>query len=697
LASGRSEIRPELQALRAVAVVLVVIYHLWPDALSGGFIGVDVFFVLSGFLITSLLVREVDRTGTVSLTHFWARRIRRLLPAAFTVLLASYAITVSWLPRSVWEQTFQEIAAASVYAVNWLLAANSVDYLAADNVPSIVQHYWSLAVEEQFYMVWPVLILVAVGAAGWVVRRRGMAPSAHARVSIASIAIALGVVALGSFVFSILETARSQPSAFFITPTRAWEFAGGGLLAFLPGRLPARMPASAVIPARSLASWLGLLAIGVAAVTFSDTTAFPGYAALLPVVGTMLVIQAGNVPHRWAPTAIAEFGPIQLVGDLSYSIYLWHWPLIILYSHLRGHPPELRGGLLVFATAVVFAWVTKLLIEDPVRRRTFWTSSRRRSYGMAGALMVATISVVGATSFQLHQETQAEAERVMLGIDGKVACFGAAAVAPGAVCPDPFAAPPAAQAAFARGDKGFLVQWACHTRADSAKVLLCPAGDPDGQDAIALIGNSHAGAMASGLDRYAREQGWRLQPFVKLACGGVALEQVADWPPPECVTWTKEVVDRLERDPDVKLVVFQSYAWASPKNFTPEDVEAYQAEMKVTWSRLLATGKQVAVLSDPPGTRPDLAPDCVSKDLADYDPCRRAIDRVPSTNIIYETAKETPGVTVIDMSAYFCDSRFCHAVVGGVVVYFDAHHLTATYATTLARQIGPQLADLVRD
>jgi peptidoglycan/LPS O-acetylase OafA/YrhL len=687
-ADSPSPTRPEIQALRAVAVTLVLVYHLWPASLPGGFVGVDVFFVISGFLITSHLLREVMRTGTVSVTHFWARRIRRLLPAAYTVLLASLAATVWFVPRSAWEQAYQEISASAVYAVNWLLAINSVDYLAAASPPSIVQHYWSLAVEEQFYIVWPLLILLAIALARRYWLRSGDEEADRSK-SLVAIAVALGLIGLGSLAFSIVVTAQSQPVAYFITPTRAWEFAAGGLLAFAPMGLPSWVPRPFWVAARSTASWSGLAAIGLAALTFSATTSFPGYIALIPVAGAVFVIWAGDVGHWSAPTAVAGFAPVQLIGDLSYSIYLWHWPLIVVYPYLRGHPPGVMGGLLTCALSVGLAWLTKVLVEDPFRYRTFWAASRRHTYALMGVGMVTTLMIVGSAALLLQVKQQADAPRIAAGVSGAVNCFGAAALAPGAKCPRPFAVPSTLDTALASNDRGLFR--ICHAGSDTA-IMSCAVGDPAGTVGVAVIGNSHALAFANGLDRYARENAWRLEVYVQAGCLGVALEQVGAFPSQECVTWTRAVIDRIVQKPGIDIVVFQSYVDVMPPEYTTEQRIAFVALMQTTWTRLLDGGKRVAVISDVPGTIPDRTPDCVSREINQYDPCRRARDTLVLSNPMFEAAKQTHGVTAVDITPYFCDSTFCHAVIGGVVVYFDAHHMTTTYAVTLARIVGPELA-----
>lgn len=382
--------RSEIQALRAVAVLAVVLYHLWPEKLTGGFVGVDIFFVISGFLITSHLLREVARDGTVRLGQFWARRIRRLLPAAFVVLGVSLIATLVLLPWSEWKQGLREIIASAFYVENWALALDSVDYLAAENSPTLVQHYWSLSVEEQFYIVWPLLILGAL----WVAKRLKGSAVWQNRTMMS----ALIVVFIASLVASVIWTKTSPDSAYFATPTRAWEFAAGGLLAFLPARASAPSASRGGVALHLIAGWGGLAAIGFTAVQYDGSVPFPSYTALIPVVGTVAVIWAGESAHSWSPTLIGRSGPIQWLGDVSYSLYLWHWPLVVLYPLIQGHPIGMKGGVGLLAVMIVLAWLSKRYIEDPFRRGHLWKHTGR-SFGFAATGMVAitAVSIVSMT------------------------------------------------------------------------------------------------------------------------------------------------------------------------------------------------------------------------------------------------------------------------------------------------------------
>src|SRR4051812_16225328 len=277
--------RPEIQGLRAVAVALVLVFHLWPDAVPGGYVGVDVFFVISGFLITSHLLREAEVSGKVRLAAFWARRARRLLPASLLVLAVSAAATAAVVPISRWDQFFGEIRASALYVQNLHLAGAAVDSLAANAPPSPVRHFWSLSTEEQFYAVWPLLVATAVALAG-----RGASPRRRRR----AVALVLGAVVVAGLAWGIHVTATDPAAASFVTPARAWEFAAGGLLAVLA-------PVSARGDAwRAALGWTGAAAIGAAAFLYNSGTPFPGVAALLPVAGALAVLHAGAPSGRWA-------------------------------------------------------------------------------------------------------------------------------------------------------------------------------------------------------------------------------------------------------------------------------------------------------------------------------------------------------------------------------------------------------------
>jgi peptidoglycan/LPS O-acetylase OafA/YrhL len=315
--------QPDIQLLRAIAVLAVVFFHLSSTLLPGGYVGVDVFFVVSGYLITGHLARQATETGRIDLPAFWARRIRRLLPAALLVLTVTAILVWRFAPPSAWTQFFTETVAAGTSWENWFLAGSSVDYLAQGSAASPVQHFWSLSVEEQFYLGWPLVIALCLW---WTGRLRS-------RDLRRTLGVALGVIGVASLACSVLYTAADPAPAYFVTPTRVWEFAAGGLLALLG---PAVVVHRTVW--RTASGIVGVALLVLALCAYTERTPFPGVAAALPVAGTLLVIVGGSSTHRWSVTALARTRPSLLLGELSYALYLWHWPLIVVAPWVLGVP-----------------------------------------------------------------------------------------------------------------------------------------------------------------------------------------------------------------------------------------------------------------------------------------------------------------------------------------------------------------------
>ncbi|UWF78186.1 acyltransferase family protein [Microbacterium neungamense] len=376
----RRPFRTDIQALRAIAIGLVVINHLWPTRLGGGYVGVDVFFVISGFLITSHLTAELAQTGRLRLGPFYARRVRRLLPAALVVLLGALALVVIALPYPRWSRNAWEVISSALYVENWYLATQSVNYSALNDAASAVQHYWSLSVEEQFYLIWPVLLLAAFVLGG----RRSSYRSRRSLVA------AVGAVGVLSFSASVFYTATAPAQAYFVTFTRAWEFAAGALVALVP--VTVRMNA---VVANALGLG-GFTAIFAAALSFGSVTPFPGVAALLPVLGTVAVILGGSTDARQLHDFVTRRGPVQWLGDVSYSLYLWHWPLIVVTPFLLATELTFasRAGLLFLA--LLLAWATRRWVEVPALRWKWWTGSTRRTFSLTAAGMAAVLLAAAA-------------------------------------------------------------------------------------------------------------------------------------------------------------------------------------------------------------------------------------------------------------------------------------------------------------
>ncbi|NYG20940.1 peptidoglycan/LPS O-acetylase OafA/YrhL [Agromyces hippuratus] len=355
-----------------------MLHHGWPAVAPAGYMGVDVFFVVSGFLITGLLLRDAEQRGRITLRTFYLRRARRILPAAVTVLAVVSVLTIALVPQREWRSWFREIVASALYYENWQLAVDSQIPRRADLESTPVQHFWSLSVEEQFYLIWPLLLIVGI----WFAARRGVGSR---RVLL----LLLGAVTAASFVHCIVLTVQNPAIAYFSTFTRMWEFGVGGLLA-----LVAATPLRGHERLRAAVSLVGLVVIIVPIVTFRSPDIFPGAIVLAPVVGTLAVIWAGMPQLSWSPARLAALSPVQWMGDVSYSLYLWHWPIFMFVPYLTGMPSPPWLMVLLVAFSFVVAGLSKRYIEDPFRTPSH--GLRARPAVVLGATGAVIALVVGA-------------------------------------------------------------------------------------------------------------------------------------------------------------------------------------------------------------------------------------------------------------------------------------------------------------
>ncbi|MCL2667811.1 MAG: acyltransferase [Micrococcales bacterium] len=681
----RSEARTDIQGLRALAVGVVVAFHLWPTSLTGGYVGVDVFFVISGFLITTHLLRKPVRSVR-DVAQFWARRIRRLIPAASLVLVVTTVAGFVWLPSTVRGGLGRDGVAAALYVENWSLARSATDYLAADQMPSAMQHYWSLSVEEQFYVVWPVLLGVVTALAALAARRSGRD---HRTVAVA---VAVAVVVVGSLVWSAHLTRVDPASAYFVSTTRAWELGLGGLLAAVlavsSGRA-VRWPQVRFV--RAAAAWAGLALIAVSACWYDAGTPFPGVAALLPTVGTAMVIAAAADEVRGGPGRVLALRPVQWVGDVSYSVYLWHWPLIVIVPFAVGRDLGFFDAVAVLGLTLVLSAFTKRFVEDGLRWHPLL--SRRLAATLAlGALCMAGVGVLGGSIAWASAATQAHAvDRVRAAVVKP--CVGADVVRD-KTCADPgLLTPPE----FAATDKPVVFADGCWNKVPFTTRHVCTYGVQENPKArIALVGNSHAGHWVPALEDTLDGTGWQLTTYVQSGCYTVDIpidfngEGVTE----NCQAINEWAVDQiLASDPD--LVIMSDKSHLPLVDVLKEDqVKVAEPAYARTIARFTDAGIPVLVVREVPRMGGNV-PDCIAVHRNDLAAC--AVERataLPPDPLANAAAADQSGlVSVLDLTDFFCDAQTCHAVVGGVIVYFDHSHLSATFARTLA----PEMVDAVAD
>ena len=667
-----------------MAVVLVVVYHLWPAVLPGGYVGVDVFFAISGFLITSLLLREARRSGRVSIPGFWARRARRILPAALVTLLAS-AIAAIVLVPSLYRETFlADIRASTLYAENWHLAATSTDYMHASDAPSMVRHFWSLAAEEQFYLVWPLLIAGAL----WTTARRGAAVVRRRRIG-----IVLGAVVALSLGYSIWLTRVDPVRAFYVTPARAWEFGAGGLLALL------NLTFDTHERLRAGLSWAAIAAIFVAGVAYSAATPFPGYAALLPVVGTLVVIVCGMPAASWSPSRLYRLPSLQFVGDTSYSIYLWHWPLIILAPFVTHRALDTPIRSLIVVLTLLLARLSKLAVEDPIRKGRLLTNRRARwTFGAAAAGMAVVLAVTAVGVAGVHRELRSAERATQRVLAQPRSCFGAAAHDPAHPCADPklrhTVVPTPLQAAHEGHPRCRVVQ------RSAPEVCAFGTAIAKARQTVALLGDSHALALRSAMEKVSTARRWHGVSIYQSMCPFTRATPTA--PPPyrsRCTRWYQDVQNWFAKHPEVSIVVVSGHR--GERIMVPAGQSPITAKMNgfaAAWNALPPSVKHVVVVRDVPYIA-EHTQECVSRAIAGHRPAgpacavprRVALSADPA--ILAAQRGLSPRAQVVDLTRFMCDRRVCEPVIGGVLVHKDTGHLTALFSATL----GPYLLAAVDD
>ena len=672
--------RPEIQALRAIAITSVLVYHLWPKQLTGGYLGVDVFFVISGFLITSHLLRDsVD--GRLSLPKFWARRIRRLLPASLTVLLLTAVAILVLVPQRLWEQFLGEIIASTFYVENWLLAVNSVDYLAATNGPSPTQHFWSLSAEEQFYIVWPVVIALAL--VGWrVARARSGATAAASPRRL--LFIILSVVTAASFAYAIYATATDPEPAFFATTTRAWEFGAGSLLAFAATaeRMSQRL--------RAALAWAGWVTIATCAFLFTGDTVHPGLLTVIPVAGALLVIWVGSSTLRWSPTPLAGTRPVQFVGDISYSLYLWHWPFIAIVPIVTGSELTLWQQFGILGISVALGYLSYRFIERPTLRipLTVNGSPRRWIAGAAIAALVLTAVPAGGIAAEAAISARNAEIAHQFALEN-ASCFGAASVETPELCAEqldpnvPFV-PTTADAPTDVDPRGVE----CGADRATIKLETCKYTGGDGSGLrVLLVGDSHAKQLLPLVYDFADKYNWKVTMALKGGCPFMDASRNND---PvlsaACGPWNDNVLALAEKRPFDLVVTSQRSGVAFQTTDGRTSNETAVAGVESTWRSVLDTGARILAVRDNPIPVADIQ-DCLERNAAtDLSAC----DSKRDDSVLFDpqvqaaASIDSDRLFLADFTDLYCSDTTCPAIIGGVNVYRDDDgHLTTTFISTL--------------
>lgn len=672
--------RPDIEALRAIAVVIVVLFHAGVSWLPGGFVGVDVFFVVSGFLITTHLFGEFSRTGRVRLGRFYARRARRLLPAASLVAIVSVLGVWAFASGLKAADTAGDALWSSAFAMNIQLALTGVDYQANQD-PSLLQHFWSLSVEEQFYLVWPLLMLVTGTLA---VRRFGMQ---HARVAIGAV---IATICLASFAYCTWLMSTAPTMAYFLSPARTWELGLGALIA---------ITAPFLARYRFLASgwWCaaGLAAIMLSAVWYTEETPFPGVTALLPTLGVAVVIISGLTKATGVERAALSHKPIQGLGRLSYGWYLWHWPLLLLVPSVLDRSTSVVENLVVSGIALVLAMWTYIALEDPVRAfpalaRSTWRSLTAGVATLAATLVVAlTVMTLGPNAY-LTGDYASEVEPS--DVTAAVIDSAALEVVPGNL--DPSLEEISKDKPDLQAPDGIscMVGLRTSTLSEDEGGSCIAGGTQNGTTTVMLVGDSHAYQWMPALREVAIERDWKLISLTKSGCTLNDVELVnsqlkRDYT--ECYDWREAVWERIEQEQPDLIITSAAIFSERDGDFTERWIEG----VETTTQRMVATGAPVVVIADTPYPKVDV-PTCLAENVRAVTECVLDPEEAysdPERRLGTVEAAEEAGAMVIDPRSWFCSESACPVIVGNQPVYSDNSHVTATYSRTLATVLSNEI------
>ncbi|XKH50609.1 acyltransferase [Chryseomicrobium palamuruense] len=648
--------RPELEGIRAVAAILVAIFHIWLGRVSGG---VDVFFIVSGYLITSTLLFRLQDRGKINYFENLLGLAKRLFPLAFLVLITTSLITILFLPQSMWTQAVEEFFASMFYFENWKLAFDSVDYLAENNVASPFQHFWALSIQGQFYITWPLLLTGVY----YVSKKFTKTPF---RISLFTTLLILFVTSLS---YSIYATSTNQPFAYFNTFARVWEFSLGGLLVLL---LPSLKFSKRV---HFVMGWVGLVTILLTGMLLPVADMFPGYAALLPTMGVIFVIISAENSSFFSVDKLLNSKPLQWLGSISYGIYLWHWPLLILYFNINNvENVPLLDGLVIIGAAIALSYITIQVIEKPIRELSIKESKQKISALLSSMVIITfSLGVIWFSYINYIEKQSAKLAENELDYPGALVLLDNVSSKKG-VDPIP------SLLELRQNLPAFYSDPECTTGITKNKELsVCSYGELENPEyTISLVGGSHSGHWFPAIYPIAEKNAIQLNVVYKDACR-FSTEDFDGQLSESCMRWNEIALKELLTDPPDLII--------TTANVGNEDIIPKGYIEK--WKEFQGISKILA-LRDNPRTL-EKPSDCLT-DLSNK--CEYNQDEVLSSELPWRNVEsELDHVTFFDTSHLFCQDGICPQVIGNTIVYRDYHHITEAYSLTLEQFLEQPILD----
>ncbi|AJT41643.1 acyltransferase [Psychromicrobium lacuslunae] len=650
--------RPEVEGLRFLAVFLVVIYHVWLGRVSGG---VDIFLLISAFLMTGQFVRRIERDEPIRLGKHWLHLLKRLLPVA--VLVIAVTVLLSWwlLPGNRWPSIISDAWASLFYFENWAAAFNSVDYYAAHNVASPFQHFWSLSMQAQVFLLWPIIF------AALALLRRKLGWNLKTMMW-----IVFGGIFVASLAFSIIFTQSNQSFAYFDLRTRLWEFALGSLLALA---LPHLKMSRAV---RVLIGWLGLLLIISCGLVLQVDQQFPGYLALWPTLAAAMVIAAGSSASKFGADRILSAPFMRFMGGNSYALYLWHWPILVIFLSWQNRDSVdwLTGAAIILLAALLAILSTKF-VERPVRRFVWVEAAWHRPILLVSACVF--LAIVPLLGWQGAMKAQVIEASKNSSADNP----GAAALVPGfepGGNPEAPTQPAASKISeqFAVLDSSCAGKWLSEVKEINAVCRSHSVTDSPAKS-IVVIGDSHSEQWMPALQYAADQNNWQMISIIKAACPYSTSQPTAS---DDCNAFNAEATDYLlQRSPDAVLMVGTAAKPSSPE-------EVLQPGFTEATTELIANGISVVAMRDNPRFAFNMA-ECVISKGSQADDCNpQRGDLLAELSPFESLEAKPPGLITLDMSDYICAQNSCPGVIGNIFVYIDDNHLTKDYSASM----GPVFA-----
>jgi len=686
--ASETRFRPDIQGLRGIAVGLVLLFHAGIPGFKGGFVGVDIFFVLSGYLITGNMLREVSSTGRIKFREFYARRIRRLLPASFLVLLVTLIAAALWFPPLLLPGLALDVSSAGLYVSNIDFAIRATDYFSTSVIPSPVLHFWSLGVEEQFYLFWPVLIsLVTV--------RRG-------RVYLKVFLLSLLVFA-SSLTFANWLLPHNQPWAFFSIPTRAWELILGALLAASADYI-AKIPRLIAL----IAGTAGVGAVLYSGLTQDDPLKFPGTPALLPTLGAFLVILAGAGKAVTLPSKLLTLKPLTALGRISYSLYLWHWPVLVIPQVITLGKLNISERLGLAGLSILLAALTERFVERPFRRGFIISVKPLRNIAIAGVIasLLAVVSFgadYAATGELRNKKASATAADLRKYMDSLVIQSAPLHTVPARPATIDFPVPANLEPDLlsAAKDRPITYDDRCHTQMNlKPSTKPCIYGDTTSTTEVVLFGDSHALAWFPAFNQVAKEEHWKLLSLTMSACSAA---DIPAYNPStaslmqNCPIWRKASIQRIIAAHPYMVLVASTSGFATTVKGVLSTGSArsaiFTAGMNRTLAQLKSSGAKVILMSDTPALDKDPLV-CLSAHPKSTLACATPVgDAISNSWIAVESQIAAHNsIPLIQPQLWVCPTSPCPVVIGNLLTYFDTGHMTATFSQALAGRLKTALS-----